>query len=179
MQQQDKTGIIEKAEKAADETERAQIKEELELKIANLQMEKDKVGQELTKDEIEKALRDLEDIDIDTIGGTVEGEYKGFGYIIDEENKVEVGEKIKGEKPIGQVVLRTTDEVALEVKLQVIAETKDSSTIEAIEAIDKEKVIPIDDETNGETSQMFKVEDNGKFTFRIKASNRKKYKNYK
>ena len=31
----------------------------------------------------------------------------------------------------------------------------------------------------GQNLQMFKVTDNGKYVFRIKASNRKKYKNYK
>ena len=50
-------GIVEKARKAADETERAAVKEELELKIANLQMEKDRIGEELTVEEILKYSR--------------------------------------------------------------------------------------------------------------------------
>ena len=141
-------GIIEKAEKAADETERSQIKEEIELKIANLQMEQDKVGKELNKEDIENTLNELEEIDVDTIGNTIDGEYKNHSFEIDEENNVIVGKKIEGEKPTGVVILRTTDEVALEVKLQVVGEVKGTGKIESIEAIDKEKVEEVEDETN-------------------------------
>ena len=141
-------GIIEKAEKAADETERSQIKEEIELKIANLQMEQDKVGKELNKEDIENTLNELEEIDVDTIGNTIDGEYKNHSFEIDEENNVIVGKKIEGEKPTGVVILKTTDEIALEVKLQVVGEVKGKATIESIEAIDKEKVEEIEDESN-------------------------------
>ena len=175
MQQQDKIGIIEKAQKAADETERSQVKEELELKIANLQMEKDKIGKELTKEEIEYTLKELEGIDIDTAGNTIDGEYKNFTFEIDEENRVLVGKKIEGEKPTGQVIIVTKEEAIETVKLRVVVEQpKDGSTIESIEAIDKEKVKAVDDSENGTLSQMFEVSDNGYFTFRIKSSNRKK-----
>ena len=61
---------------------------------------------------------------------------------------VEVGNKIKGEKPAGIVILKTTDEVALEVKLQVVGEAKGDSTLTKIEAIDKDKVEAIEDESN-------------------------------
>ena len=113
-------------------------------------MEKDKVGQELTKDEIVEALKELgiTDEDMDTIGNTIDGEYKNHSFEIDEENNVIVGKKIEGEKPTGVVILKTTDEVALEVKLQVVGEVKGKATIESIEAIDKEKVEEIEDETN-------------------------------
>ena len=141
-------GIIEKAEKAAEETERSQIKEEIELKIANLQMEQDKVGKELSKEDIENTLNELEGIDVDTIGNTIDGEYKNHSFEIDEENNVIVGKKIEGEKPTGVVILKTTDEVALEVKLQVVGEVKGKAKIESIEAIDKEKVEEIEDESN-------------------------------
>ena len=141
-------GIIEKAEKAADETERSQIKEEIELKIANLQMEQDKVGKELSKEDIENTLNELEGIDVDVVGGTIDGEYKEHSFEIDEENNVIVGKKIEGEKPTGVVILKTTDEIALEVKLQVVGEVKGKATIESIEAIDKEKVEEIEDESN-------------------------------
>ena len=141
-------GIIEKAEKATDETERASIKEEIELKIANLQMEQDKVGKELSKEDIENTLNELEGITVDTIGNIIDGEYKDHSFEIDEENNVIVGKKIEGEKPTGVVILKTTDEVALEVKLQVVGEVKGKATIESIEAIDKEKVEEIEDESN-------------------------------
>ena len=141
-------GIVEKAQKAADETERAGVKEELELKIANLQMEKNKIGSELTKEDIVGILNELEGIDVDVAGGTIDGEYKEHSFEIDEENNVIVGKKIEGEKPTGAVILKTTDEIALEVKLQVVGEVRGKATIESIEAIDKEKVEEIEDESN-------------------------------
>ena len=121
---------------------------EIELKIANLQMEQDKVGKELSKEDIENTLNELDGIDVDTIGNTIDGEYKNHSFEIDEENNVIVGKKIEGEKPTGVVILRTTDEVALEVKLQVVGEVKGTAKIESIEAIDKEKVEEVEDETN-------------------------------
>ena len=138
-------------------------------------MEKDKIGQELTKEEIENTLKELEGIDVDTTGNTIDGEYKEYGFEIDEENRVIVGNKIKGEKPTGVVVIVTKEEGVETVKLQVLVEKpKDGSIIEIIEAVDKEKVKAIEDSTNGSLSQMFEVSDNGYFTFRIKSSNRKK-----
>ena len=111
-------------------------------------MEKDKIGEELTTEDILKAISSLEGIDADVTGNTVDGEYKDYTFIIDENRIVEVGEKIKGEKPTGIVILKTTDEVALEVKLQVVGEAKGDSTITKIEAIDKDKVQAIDDASN-------------------------------
>ena len=111
-------------------------------------MEQDKVGKELNKEDIENTLNELEGIDVDTIGNTIDGEYKNHSFEIDEENNVIVGKKIEGEKPTGVVILKTTDEIALEVKLQVVGEVKGKATIESIEAIDKEKVEKIEDETN-------------------------------
>ena len=105
MQQFGQDGIIEKAEKAAEETERAGIKEEIELKIANLQMEQDKVGKELSKEDIENTLNELEGIDVDIVGGTIDGEYNGeYGFIVDENRQVIVSEKLKGDIPTGGVV---------------------------------------------------------------------------
>ena len=138
-------------------------------------MEKDKIGKELTKEEIEYTLKELEGIDIDTAGNTIDGEYKNFTFEIDEENRVLVGKKIEGEKPTGQVIIVTKEEAIETVKLRVVVEQpKDGSTIESIEALNKEKVVKIEDGQNGMLSQMFEVSDNGYFTFRIKSSNRKK-----
>ena len=111
-------------------------------------MEKDKIGEELTAEEILKEIDTLEGMDADITGNTVDGEYKDYGFIIDENKVVEVGSKIKGEKPLGIVILKTTDEVALEVKLQVVGEVKGDSTITKIEAIDKKNIEAIDDESN-------------------------------
>ncbi len=111
-------------------------------------MEQDKVGKELNKEDIEETLRELEGIDVDNTGNIIDGEYKNHSFEIDEENNVIVGKKIEGEKPTGAVILKTTDEIALEVKLQVVGEVKGKATIESIEAIDKEKVEEIEDESN-------------------------------
>ncbi len=99
-------GIIEKAQYAAEETERAKVKERIELAIANLQMEKDKIGQELSNEDIEEELKNLEEVtSIDTVGGTIDGEYNGeYGFIVDENRQVIVSEKLKGDIPTGGVV---------------------------------------------------------------------------
>ncbi len=138
-------------------------------------MEKDKVGKELSKEDIENTLNELEGMDIDNTGNIIDGEYKNHSFEIDEENNVIVGRKIEGEKPTGVVKIITREEAVETVKIQVLVDNpKDGSTIESIEALNKEKVVKIEDGQNGMLSQMFEVSDNGYFTFRIKSSNRKK-----
>ena len=140
-------------------------------------MEKDKIGQELTKEEIVESLKELgiTDEDFDLLGDAIDGEYKNYGFEIDEENRVEVGSKIKGEKPTGQVLVITKEQGVEYVKVQVVVDKpKDGSSIEIIEAVDKAKVEKIEDPDNGPYKQMFRVSDNGWFYFRIKSSNRKK-----
>ena len=159
-------GIVEKAQKAADETERAGVKEELELKIANLQMEKNKIGSELTKEDIVGILNELEGIDIDTVGGIIEGEYKGFGYIVDEDNRVIVSEKVKGEKPEGIAAILTSGEGAEEVEIQVMANLN-GGTITSIEAVNGAEL----KEDKSNTEKIYVVRDNGEYAFRIRGSN--------
>lgn len=93
-------------------------------------------------------LEKLEDMNVDIVDGIIGGEYKDYEFEIDEDNVVTVGGKLQGEKPAGVVKIITTDEVALEVKLQVIGAIKGDNTITKIEAMDKEKAIAIDDASN-------------------------------
>ena len=59
-------GIIEKARKAGEETSRAEVKEELEMKLLDLQIEKEKTGEKITNEDISKAIGILNGIEIDT-----------------------------------------------------------------------------------------------------------------
>ena len=131
-------GIITVAKRAKENMEYAQIEEQRKLNELYIQIEENdvEVGGEIEKlNDFKKAIADY----IEEAGG-IKPDYMA--------DTLTFGEKIKGEKPIGQVVLRTTDEVALEVKLQVVGEVKGKATIESIEAIDKEKVEEIEDESN-------------------------------
>ena len=59
-------GVIEKARKAGEETSRAEVKEELEMKLLNLQIEKEKTGEKITNEDISKVIGTLNGIEIDT-----------------------------------------------------------------------------------------------------------------
>ena len=162
-------GIIEKARRAAEETERAMVQEELELKLIDLQMEKIEAGEELTTEDIVTRLRMLEGIQVDTAGNTVDGEYKKYGFIIDKDLKVTVSSKLKGAKPEGIATVVTQEDGLEEVQIQVMANFNEG-TISSIEAI-SENLELMDDPSNSDNSQIFIAKDNGEYFFRITASN--------
>lgn len=147
------------------------MKEELELKIANLQMEKDKIGQELTKEEIENSLKELEGLEeIDIVGSTIDGEYKDFSFEIDEENRVSVSEKIRGEKPEGEaIVANLTNELDV-VPISVWGKLNGGTvTIESLDGL-------IEEENSTDSNKTYNVTENKTYTFRIIGSNGRKIK---
>ena len=129
-------------------------------------MEKDKIGEELTTEDILKAISSLEGIDADATGNTVDGEYKEYGFVIDENRNVIVSEKLKGAKPEGIAYVLTTAEGLEEVEIQVIGSVENGE-VSSIEALDG-AVLKTD---KSSTEKIFKVNDNGTYTFRIKAEN--------
>ena len=137
-------------------------------------MEKDKVGQELTKDEIVEALKELgiTDEDMDLIGNIIDGEYKNHSFEIDDENRVIVSEKIKGEKPQGTAEIITKQEGLEEVQIQVIG-TLAGGTITLIEPISEGVELK---EEKSSTEKIYIVRDNGEYIFRIKGSNNRNIK---
>ena len=82
-------GLLEKAKEASEKTKKAEVKQEIEIAILDIQAELQLKEEQtdLDKDIIEKLPNKLQDI---TIYEDMIGEYKGYEYWIDEEYKVHV-----------------------------------------------------------------------------------------
>ncbi len=158
-------GIFHKSKEALVATQKAQIKEELELRIMNLQAENYE-KENITKTDILEDFVVLDSISGEIIDNTIEGEYKGYGYIVKEDNTVIVGEKLQGEVPLATAVVLTTQEEAEEVEIQVTG-TIHNGEIIAIEPINGAE-LKVD---KGNTEKIFKVIFNGTYRFIIRANN--------
>ena len=159
-------GVIVKARKASSETTKAQIQEELQLKIIDLQIEKEKTGEKITNSDIEGALGVLDGIEVDSSGKNVEGEYKEHGYKVDDNYNVIVTDKLTGDKPEGRAEVITKAENLDQVQIQVIGNLN-GGEIESIEALDGAELL----ERKSNSEYIFIVSDNLTYTFRIKGSN--------
>ena len=159
-------GVIEKARKASNETIKAQLQEELQLKIIDLQIEKEKTGEKITNSDIEGALGVLEGIEVDSTGKNVEGEYKDYGYKVDDNYNVIITNRLSGEKPIGYAEVITKNDNIENVQIQVVGELVDGE-IESIEALDGAELL----EKKNSGEYIFVVNDNKTYTFRIRGNN--------
>lgn len=165
-------GLIDKTKYAVEETKKAEIKEEIEIAILDMQSElqAQKEPKDLTNtDVIEKLPNKINNI---TIHENMTGEYKGYEYWIDEEYKVHVGEKTTN--PIKIKVTPTyvgTSSCTIEVEAtstkgnivnyqykinnEIKQETnKNTATIEELEPVTKYvvTVIATDEKGNTKTS---------------------------
>lgn len=159
-------GIIDKARKAKEETIRSEIKETLEMKIIELQISKEEKGEKITKKDIEEAIGGLDGIEVDTSTKNVEGEYKEYGYEIDESYNVIIKDKLIGSKPSGFAEVITKIGDLEEVDISVVGNLKDGeiSSIEALNGAElKEKI--------NSSEYIFTVRDNDMYNFRIRGSN--------
>ena len=168
-------GILAGAKTSAQKTQRAQIQEELEFTIADARIKKAAAGGTLTTQDIKDALEKLPGLEISsTVGNVIEGEYKDYGFVV-EDTKVTVSEKpLTGEKPTGEVKNLTQEESgepAETVLLQVIGRVE-NGTIQKIEPIETENITFEEaDERNSDNSKIYRVSDNGTYNFKITASN--------
>lgn len=94
-------GLLEKAKDAKEGTVKAQIKEEIQMAIMEIQMEEIEKGKKVTLETLannnrEELMKKLEEITIEWNNNEITGEYKGYEYKIDENLKVTIGERIKG-----------------------------------------------------------------------------------
>ena len=159
-------GIFKKTQETSEISKKANIKEAIELEIVNMELEKLKEGQTLTKEDIAKRLPEIgvevtEQTDI-----TIEGEVEGYPIIIDENNKVIIGDRLEGVKPTGTAEIQTKEEGLEEVEIRVTGAIKEGEIV-AIEATNGAELKT--DESA--TAKIFKVTKNGTFYFKIKASN--------
>ena len=129
-------------------------------------MKKDKMGHDLTKEDILIEINSLEGIVAEIVGDTIEGEYKDFGYKIDEDNNVIVSEKLKGDKPTAVAYVTTMTEGLEDVEIQVLASIRTGS-IASIEPLNE---ITLKEEKSSR-EKIYTVKDNGEYRFRIRADN--------
>ena len=159
-------GILGKATTAVDKTEKARMKEELEMQIMDIQMEQTGQGNKLTLEFLKDKLNGLGDILAELGDNEVIGEYKDYEYTIDDNFKVEIGEKITGVRP-SVAVEKSNEEYTFEpvqIKLNVsIAEGN------ITEIIVPEGVELITDSSN--TEKTYQVTQNGTYIFNVKADN--------
>ena len=158
-------GIITQVKSAKEKTYKEQLKEELQMIINDLQMEKKIAGEQLQKKDIVDKLKE-EAIIIDYTEDLIEGEYKDYNFTVDEKNEVIIGNELRGEKPEGVAEILTTEEGVEEVEIRVIGSISEG-TITSIEALNGAELKT----SESDTSKIFKVTSNGNFKFEILGSN--------
>ena len=152
--------------RAREENIKGEIKEELELEIANMRADKASKGEELTKQEVIDNITEKGVIIIDSEGDIIQGEYKDYEVTIDKNYNITVGGALIGEKPkITIESLNKEDGVSI-VQIKVTASTTEGeiATIEATNGA----VLKTD---TSSTEKIFEVAKNGKYYFKVKGTN--------
>ena len=105
------TGLFGKTNEAKERTIKAQLKEEIELAIQEIQVEEVPKGNNVTLETLAnngQLVSKLEDITATLGTNEITGEYKDYDYTIDSNLKVEIGGKVGGIKPTGKAEILTT-----------------------------------------------------------------------
>ncbi len=161
-------GILGKAMSSVDKTEKARIKEEIEMAIVTIQMGEMEKGKAVTLDTLAdgKLESELDEIEVNLEVDEIIGEYKNYEYTIDKNLKVEIGEKVTGIKP-NVTIEKSKKEYTfqpIQIKLNVnIAEGN------ITEIIAPEGAELITDLSN--TEKTYQVSKNGTYIFDVKADN--------
>lgn len=156
-------GLVKRSEGAKGEYTKSSIKEELEMDISNLLIEKRSKGEILTKQEIAEELGKKTEI-FDVSDTQIDGEYKDYTFIVDENNKVIVGEELKGARPTGKIIILEQGET--EAEMQVIASTTEGE-IASLESMDG--LTPKLENSNSD--KIYKITKNGEYRFKITGTN--------
>lgn len=157
-------GILKRSEGAKEEYTKSDIKEELEMDISEMYIVKKGKGETLTKQDIADKLGNKAVI-LEVTDSQIDGEYKEYGFIVDENNKVIIGEKLTGVKPTGKAELITTEVGIVEAKIKVTGQHEEG--IAEIRATNGAQM----DEDKGTEGIIFKVTENKTYNFVIKANN--------
>lgn len=128
-------GLFGKVKEAKEKSEKAQIKEEIEMAIMDIILEETEKESDITLEVVEnKIINKLKDIDAELNGTNIEGEYTGYYYTIDDKFNVTIGEKSSGIS-IGYT-LSTTDFTNDDIILTINASSVNGEvTIEEIEGL--------------------------------------------
>ena len=100
-------GLFNTTKQAGEEYTKSQLKEELEIEIANIQSKKIASGEEISRED----LWELEKIGATmiSVGTPAEGEYKDYNFTVDENYIVTIGEKSNIIKPEIQLTKNTEE----------------------------------------------------------------------
>ena len=161
------TGLFGKAQDAKERTIKAQLKEEIEMAIQEIQLEEIPKGKSVTLESLAKGqlLAKLTEITAELGTNEITGEYKDYDYTIDSNFKIEIGGKVSGIKPTGTAEILTTGyifEGAGTVQIKITASITEG-TITGIEA-PSGATLTTDTST---TEKIYTVEKNGTYVFRI------------
>ena len=162
------TGLFGKTNEAKERTIKAQLKEEIELAIQEIQVEEVPKGNNVTLETLAnngQLVSKLEDITATLETNEITGEYKNYDYTIDSNLKVKIGEKVGGIKPTGKAEILTTGymfEGDGTVEIKITASISEG-TITGIEAPNGTTL----KENISETEKMYTVSQNGTYVFTI------------
>ena len=161
-------GIITQAKTAKQENKKGEIKEELELEIADMRTTKATKGEELTQQEVIDRITDKGVIVIGSAENIIQGEYKDYEIIIDGDYNITVGGELTGAKPEVEItILPAESNPILKLDIKVIATTEEGE-IKSIETLSAGTTLK---ETVSEASKTFTVIENGVYKFKITGTN--------
>lgn len=152
-------GILNMARKAKEDYIKAQLKEELETKILELEGEQIATSSDFYREELYKLSEigaNVEDVGIPAIG-----DYKGYDFSIDENNKVTIGNQITGARP--KIILeKDTEELTNTITISVVVTTEEGTIT---------LVTKPDGSTTTQTEFNYTITENGTYKFSAEASN--------
>ena len=161
------SGLFGHAKDAAERTIKAQLKEEIQLAIQEIQIEELPKGNNVTLESLAdgQLVAKLIEITADLGTNEITGEYKNYDYTIDSNLKVEIGGKIGGVKPTGTAEILTTGYIfegdgTVEIK---ITASITEGTITKIEALNGATLTT----DTSATEKTFTVTQNGTYIFKI------------
>ena len=161
------SGLFEKTKDAEEKTTKAQLKEEIELAIQEIQIEEIPKGNNVTLETLAngKLVEKLTDITATLGTNEITGEYKNYDYTIDSNLNVEIGGKISGVKPTGKAEILTNGymfEGDGTVEIKITASISEG-TITGIEA-PSGTTLKLD---TSATEKTYTVSKNGTYVFTI------------
>ena len=173
-------GLLNRSSQAKEEAVKAQLKEEIEMAIMDIQAEEIPKGNNVTLEslagqgeedgQLEKSENLMEGeitSQLDQEENKITGEYKNYEYEIDDKFNVTIVDKMAGEKPEMTYELTPNAGEAKEVVITVTAKVSDGIITKIIKPNGEEEL-----NTEGTNTQeiTYKVTNSGKYTFRAQSS---------
>lgn len=161
-------GLLKQAGWAKEEHTNSSIKEELEMDISSVVIDKSKKNEPVTKPDIADYIKDKVTI-FDVTEDKITGEYEDREIIIDENNNVIIGPILSGAKPTAEFIKNPETPGADKVTIQVIGSTVEGEIV-SIESLNS--LTPILETSNFDKT--YEVNKNGEYRFKVTGSNGRK-----